>query len=66
MGRIRKIPLGIEPRWVWETKRMVELKGAILRYLDENLVVPAYWLEEYNDLVNSLNKENDDSEGVVF
>lgn len=44
------LPLGIEPRDIWEKKRMNDLWGAIKRYLDRGLAVPPEWWEEYNEL----------------
>ena len=45
-----KTPLGVMPRWLWEEKRIVDLKDAIIRYLETGKEIPPEWTIEYNDL----------------
>ena len=54
---MRKPPLGIMPKHIWEDKRFSELIGAIKRYLDANMVVPVEWIDEYNELSKKLNSK---------
>ena len=51
MNELTKQPLGIEPKYIWETKRAQDLRDAIYRYVDKCCVIPVKWIEEYNDLV---------------
>lgn len=47
----KKPPLGIEPKWMWEERRLEDLKKTIERYYKNGLVIPIEWIEEYNDLL---------------
>jgi len=46
-----KPPLGIQPRYIWESFRLQELGEAIERYLSVNKTIPLKWIEEFNELV---------------
>lgn len=46
-----KPPLGIMPRYLWERKRCREIAEAIDRYTYAEKLIPAEWIEEYNELV---------------
>ena len=35
---LKKTPIGIEPRNIWEKKRIKELKSAIKRYVDDERI----------------------------
>ena len=48
--KYEKQPLGIEPKWIWEEKRMKELGNAIVRYLEVGKKIPIEWVVEYNQL----------------
>lgn len=43
-------PLGIEPRYLWDERRMKLLYAAIERYKQEQYPAPREWYEEYNEL----------------
>lgn len=43
-------PLGIEPRYMWEERRIKLLYAAIKRYEDEGFPYPPEWLSEHNEL----------------
>lgn len=51
-------PLGPTPKFIFEnqckSRRIIELKEAIKRFLDSNRVTPIGYLEEYNKLVKDL------------
>jgi len=47
-----KPPLGIMPAKLFYSERIEELKQAIYRRLESNMVVPIEWAEEYNELVS--------------
>lgn len=52
----KKPPLGLIPRDIWLSERLFDIKEAIKRYLDEDYPIPDKWIEEYNELVNLLEK----------
>lgn len=45
-----KPPLGLTPKSVWDTHRLIEIKEAIKRYIEVNKPIPIEWIEEYNEL----------------
>lgn len=52
-----KPPLGIEPKDIWIKKRFQDLKDAISRYNNASLEIPMEWIDEYNELLKIVNKE---------
>jgi hypothetical protein len=52
-GLSNKPPIGIMPKYIWESKRQRELSDAINRYLEAALPVPSEWIEEYNELIKN-------------
>lgn len=48
---VKKPPIGIEPKYVHDKKRLMELCCAITRYLQAGFAVPLEWVEEYNQLL---------------
>lgn len=62
---LKKPPIGIEPRNIWEKKRIKELKLAIKRYVDADLEVPIEWVTELNEFCRrevSGNKSSESNE----
>lgn len=55
---LKKPPIGIEPRYVWEKKRIKELKSAIKRYIDAGIEVPIEWVTELNEFYRREKSEN--------
>jgi len=53
MGCTRR-PLGLAPKWLIQEKRRNEISEAMSRYLTAGLKVPTEWVEEYNELVESI------------
>jgi hypothetical protein len=51
-----KPPLGLEPRRIWQEKRLQELQRAIQRFRDAAVAVPREWIEEAYDLFVELTK----------
>ena len=45
-----KPPLGLTPRKLWDEKRTDEIRAAIERYNEAGAVIPAEWVEEYNEI----------------
>lgn len=49
--RMKKPPLGVEPRHIHDETRRQDLAGAIARYIEDGeMVVPVEWVNEYNEL----------------
>lgn len=59
---LKKPPIGIEPRNIWEKKRIKELKAAIKRYVDADMEVPIEWVTELNEFCGREKSENKSSE----
>lgn len=51
-----KPPLGIMPKWLWEEVRLKELKEAIERYTNEYLPINVKWVNEYNELIQTIQR----------
>lgn len=47
----KRPPLGVMPRYIWEERRLEELRDAIYRYISDVIHVPPAWIEEYNELI---------------
>ena len=52
MSELKKPPLGLEPRWVHDSRRASDILDAIERYTDANMSIPKKWIEELKDLFN--------------
>jgi hypothetical protein len=48
-----KPPIGIMPKYIWNSKRRHELSDVINRYLFAGFPVPPQWIEEHNELVKN-------------
>lgn len=53
MSELEKPPLGLEPRWVHDSRRAKDILDAIERYTDANMSIPKTWVEELQDLFNA-------------
>jgi hypothetical protein len=42
------------PRYIWELQRLEAIKEAVDRYVKAKKLIPAEWIEEYNELVGRL------------
>lgn len=51
MKRIKKPPLGLTPKYLWDEKRLNELQRVIADYYNANLQINVDWIEEYNELI---------------
>ena len=49
---VKKPPLGVMPRYIWEEKRRQKLRKAITAYMEADLMVPESWIEEWNELTS--------------
>jgi hypothetical protein len=45
-----KPPIGIMPKYIWDSKRKEELSEAINRFTSAGSQIPIEWIEEYNEL----------------
>lgn len=52
----KRPPFGVTPKFIWDEKRISDLKEAIKRYLDAGLLVNKEWIEEYNALIKFYKK----------
>lgn len=43
-------PLGLMPRKLWDEKRADEICAAMERYQEAGVVIPAEWIEEYEEI----------------
>ena len=57
MSELKKPPLGLEPRWVHDSRRAENILEAIERYTDANMSIPKTWVEELKDLFNAYFKK---------
>jgi len=53
VSELKKPPLGLEPRWVHDSRRVEDILDAIERYTDANMSIPKAWVEELKDLFNA-------------
>jgi hypothetical protein len=42
--------LGIQPRLIWDLRRLKDIKEAMDRYYTVGKEIPIAWIEEYNEL----------------
>ena len=54
LEQIVKPPIGLRPKWVSDKERLNEVRSAIVRYYDAELKIPIEWIEEYNQLIDSI------------
>ena len=52
VNELKKPPLGLEPRWIHDSRRAMAILDAIERYTDANMSIPKKWVEELKDLFN--------------
>ena len=50
-------PIGLIPKFIRQEERFLEVGEAIKRYVDVDKPVPAEWVEEFNELVDRLNRK---------
>mgnify|MGYP001403173461 CR=1 FL=1 len=51
-----KPPIGLKPRYIHDAQRHREVKEAMLRYIDDDRMVPIEWWEEYNYFLKPIEK----------
>lgn len=48
----KKPPLGVTPKYIWDSQRLNEIKRAMTDYIQADFKIPVEWVEEYNELLN--------------
>lgn len=56
---MNKPPLGLMPKNILDNIRLVDIHDAVNRYFFDKKEIPIEWIEEYNDLVKKVVKENE-------
>lgn len=51
-----KPPLGLMPKRLFLEQRFEDIKEAIERYVKANMEIPTEWLDEYEEILNYLKK----------
>ena len=46
------------PKYIWDEKRIDELREAIQRYLKGFYSIPIEWVDEYNKLIGEQDERN--------
>jgi hypothetical protein len=57
MDLTMKSPLGIIPKKFWLENRFCDICEAIYKRYDSGLKIPIEWVEEYNELIDVINKD---------
>ena len=52
--KCEKPPLGVMPKYFWDKKRVSDLVSAMQRYIDAEKPIPKEWVDEYNELMSTL------------
>jgi hypothetical protein len=50
-SKVRRLPIGVMPKFIWDEQRLKELREAIQRYADAGEYIPLDWVKEYNNLL---------------
>lgn len=48
-----KPPIGLMPKFLWDSERLADIISAINRYLQAEKEIPLEWINEYNDLIKN-------------
>lgn len=51
-----KPPIGLEPRYIHDGRRIDDILAAIERYTDANMSIPKSWVDELRDLLAAIMK----------
>lgn len=57
-SRPRPPSIGVTPRFIVEEGRLQDLSTAIERRTQEHMPVPFDWIQEYNELLERIEKRN--------
>jgi hypothetical protein len=62
MSEFNKPPMGLTPRRIWEMQteraRVNEISDAIIRYLNAGMKINPEWIEEINELLEKVERED--------
>ena len=53
-----KPPLGITPREILDTERLIEITGGIQRYIEAGVTIPISWMEELNEITARMKQRS--------
>lgn len=53
-----KPPLGLIPRKLHTEDRLKDIKNAVDGYFSRKMAIPLAWIDEYNEIIFFLTKEN--------
>lgn len=56
--QMKKPPIGLLPKKIFDNFRLVDIHDAVNRYFFDKKEIPIEWIEEYNELVKKVRKEN--------
>lgn len=51
-----KPPIGIMPRYIYESNRINDILSAIERYTEKGIPIPMEWIEELKELFTSFSR----------
>ena len=54
MEKLQRPPIGLEPKFVHDSKRFYDICDAISRYYNAGCKIPVKWIKEYNELIGSV------------
>jgi hypothetical protein len=64
MNEYKKPPLGLRPRFIWESQRITEIEEAMIRYYEAGIQPPLEWAEELSEhILNKTTRELDFANG---
>jgi hypothetical protein len=52
---MKKPPIGLIPRSIWDFQRIDQISNAINRYIDAGYAIPEEWIEELVELFKRYN-----------
>lgn len=54
-----KPPVGITPKYIQYSRRLIEIESGMRRYMDAKYLIPREWLDEYNDIADYLREREE-------
>ena len=62
--KLKKPPLGLLPKWLWDESRLAEVEAAIQRFKDEGMTVPMAFTDEAYRLRQSISFSKSNSQSL--
>ena len=57
MEQLKKPPLGIMPKYIWDDRRLTEIENAVIRFFEAQRAIPLEWVIEWNELTRKKQEE---------